>query len=52
MRTAANLAALPVDTAVDVVTAFPDVCELNENSPGQRTRERIEKMKDEADEDA
>lgn len=49
VKTAVNLVVLPVEVAKDVVTAFPDACELNKNSVGERTRRALEKLKEESD---
>jgi hypothetical protein len=50
IRTAVNLAALPVEIAADAVTLLPDATGETSQDVGERTRERLEKLKAEAGE--
>lgn len=50
IRTAVNVALLPVDIAKDVVTAPLDVMLASDQGVGERTMARIQKLKDEASE--
>lgn len=50
VRTIVNVALLPVDVAKDIVTAPLDVILATDQEVGERTRERIQKLKDEASE--
>lgn len=47
VRTAVNVACLPVDAVKDAVTAFPDACE--ERPVGRRIRDRLQEIKEDAD---
>ena len=50
VRTAVNVALLPVDLAKDVVMAPLDAMLATDRHVGERTADRIEKLKDEAGE--
>ena len=44
-----EVAKFPVAVAVDVVTAFPDACDPYGPGVGHRTKDKLEDIKDEAD---
>lgn len=48
VRTAVNVALLPVDIAKDVAMASFDVMLATDKHVGERTADRLEKLKDEA----
>lgn len=50
IRTVVNLALVPVDVAKDVVMAPLDAVLATDKEVGQRTAERVQKLKDEAEE--
>ena len=49
IKTVVNVATLPVDIALDAVTLPFDATGENQNSPGTRTRDKIETIKEDAD---
>lgn len=51
VRTGVNLACLPVDLLKDVATAPLDAMRATDRRVGERTAERLERLKDEARED-
>ena len=51
VRTVVNTALVPVAVAKDIVMAPLDVVLVTDYDIGERTREQIEQLKDEAEED-
>lgn len=50
IRTAVNIVTLPVDVALDTATAMYDTLDGGVEKVGSRTKDKIEKIKEEAQE--
>lgn len=50
IKTAVNVATLPVNVALDYATSLPDALGETNQDVGERTRENLERLKEEASE--